>query len=340
MIWLILLLFPLLWVLPAHGNEAARVNMILDKWTSSHWGEGCFVWILHYPEEIVLPWTELQLKERAADNEQKNKYRRSFRKQLLMDEAEAFLLSIAPFGGSAFDLAPLSDKITLVTPGGEEVAPLSYDEIFDKNLSQMTQGLVFFPLQKEEAFSVRLKGLGLGSEGLFSFPSLVVRNIERDLPVTREKVLVITPGNEPQLSSGDKGSSDLEEDVELHEEIPEAVPESVDPGEGMTDAGSETVFMDRDRLVRSFLDSWIKGDYDNMYLHLSDNSRQGISRAVFTRDMMQSTFRVVIMEGYSIKWVEKYKAQISGNADMVIMSQFKTKMLNVVEEEDGWKISW
>ena len=31
---------------------------ILERWTSSHWGQDCFVWIVHYPEELAKPWAE------------------------------------------------------------------------------------------------------------------------------------------------------------------------------------------------------------------------------------------------------------------------------------------
>ncbi|MBN1334232.1 MAG: hypothetical protein JW971_10755, partial [Synergistales bacterium] len=192
MILLCLISVLLMGLAPAYGAEIGQVNLILDKWTSFHWGEECFVWLLHYPEEIVDPWTELQYRDSSPSEGEKENYRNSFRQQLLMDEAEPFLLSIVPFGNRAIDLQPFSQKMFLIQQGGERVSPISYDEIFDQPMEGKTQGLVFFPKQKVDTFVIQIRGLGMENNGVFSFPS----TYRGDTPGERGNIVIMSPGED------------------------------------------------------------------------------------------------------------------------------------------------
>lgn len=334
MILLCLISVLLMGLAPADGAEIGQVNLILDKWTSFHWGEECFVWLLHYPEEIVVPWTELQYRDSSPSEGEKENYRNSFRHQLLMDEAEAFLLSIVPFGNRAVDLEPFSQKMFLIQQGGERVPPISYDEIFDQPMEGKTQGLVFFPKQKGDTFVIQIRGLGMGNNGVFSFPS----TYREDTPGERDNIVIMSPGEDlSNLSSEDISTSG----------VLRTIPESQIPESSMTndhtttvDEGQQLFFDNRDELMISFLDSWVAGNYGRMYGHLSPDSRKRLSLAVFTQDMIQSTFRVILMNGYSLKWLDTSRVEVTGNVDMVMMSRLKTRVFTVVEENDGWKISW
>ncbi len=42
-------------------NPFDETIRILERWTVTHWGRNCFVWIVHYPEELVDPWSMLRL---------------------------------------------------------------------------------------------------------------------------------------------------------------------------------------------------------------------------------------------------------------------------------------
>jgi len=332
-----LILFLSLGSVSAGAAEMEQVNLILDKWTSFHWGEGCFVWLLHYPEEIVDPWTDLQFRGTSPSPGETDKYRNSFRQQLLMDEAEAFLLSIVPFGNRVIDLAPMSEKIFLVQPGGENVPPLSYDEIFDKPMETKTQGLVFFPKQEEESFVIQIRDLGVGNNGIFRFPSTSsLSSSDGTGPEKANKIVLMKPGEGLQGSSPEDVSASR-----TGEDMAEELSPGSSGSNGQSNSGEDQQlsFDNRDELMISFLDSWIAGNYEKMYSHLSEDSRNRLSLSVFTQDMMQSTFRVILMNGYTLKWTDQYTVEVTGNVDMVMMSRLKTRIFTIVEENDGWKIS-
>ena len=50
-------------------NETIR---ILERWTSAHWGRDCFVWVVHYPRDLVEPYVESEaIKNNMTDSERK-----------------------------------------------------------------------------------------------------------------------------------------------------------------------------------------------------------------------------------------------------------------------------
>ena len=142
---------------------------ILERWTSAHWGRDCFVWVVHYPEDLAGPWVEAEAQKTGMTEESRNAYREKFVSELELNKSETFLVSVYSFGPQPVSLAPASDHITLLTSAGERVRPTRYDSRLDSPAGGVVQGLVFFPKQPDEDFSLALRGLGVHEEQLFSF---------------------------------------------------------------------------------------------------------------------------------------------------------------------------
>ncbi|MCR4818610.1 MAG: hypothetical protein K5841_06605 [Fretibacterium sp.] len=142
---------------------------ILERWTSAHWGRDCFVWVVHYPEELAGPWVDAEAQKTGMTEDSRNAYRKKFISELELDKSETFLVSLYSFGPQPVSLVPASDNITLLTSAGERVRPTRYDSRLDSPAGGVVQGLVFFPKQADEDFSLALRGLGVHEEQLFSF---------------------------------------------------------------------------------------------------------------------------------------------------------------------------
>lgn len=336
----------------AFASDADEVTAILDKWTSAHWGDDCFVWIVHYPEELAVPWAELEVRKGSINAEQKDSYAESFMKELSMDKYEPFLVSVTFFSDSNVDLSPFENRISLISRKGEKIRPVSFDGAFEQPANDSIRGLVFFPKQEEGVLRVQLNGLGLGGDGIFSFGSSdagsdhVKAQPDRKDIGTREGVIVIRP------SSGIENDKDIpqESDPEPADEPENAVLKEAETGSSSvsSDENSEKgspemanrAFKSRDLLLRTFLDSWISGDYKKMYSLLSTESRKKTSEAAFTGDSMQSPFRIILMNGYTYDWENEDTAVVTSKSKLEIMKGISTKKIRLAEEGNGWKILW
>ncbi|MCR5346287.1 MAG: hypothetical protein K6E38_00750 [Fretibacterium sp.] len=147
-------------------NETVR---ILERWTSAHWGRDCFVWVVRYPEELAGPWVDAEAQKTGMTEETRSAYLEKFISDLELDRSETFLVSLYSYGPQPIRLAPASDNITLLTSSGERVPPTRYDSRLDASAGGVVQGLVFFPKQPDEDFSLAIRGLGVHEEQLFSF---------------------------------------------------------------------------------------------------------------------------------------------------------------------------
>ncbi|WP_286934830.1 MULTISPECIES: hypothetical protein [Aminobacterium] len=157
-------------VSPSWGLEPlARATDILEKWTVSHWGRDCLVWIVHYPEELVEPWVDAESTRAALSPGERDAYKKAFMEQLRIGESEPFLITFYSFGARSLSLSPFSENVSLVLRDGSRVKPTSYERKFDEPISGVVQGLVFFPYQNASSFSVAIKGLGIEDEKMFNF---------------------------------------------------------------------------------------------------------------------------------------------------------------------------
>lgn len=161
------------------GGEAwgrATVEDILNGRTAFHWGGNFLCWVVHYPEEMVEPWVRRQA---GAGGDPTGEMARELRKSLRLDDSTPLLLSVHGFTAEPVVLSPLPERFYLKTAGGEKIRPKAYDDIFDRPLTGLAQGLVFFP-RVEEPFVPVLESPS-GREMAFEFPE------ERENRVRKEE---------------------------------------------------------------------------------------------------------------------------------------------------------
>lgn len=317
-----------------------EANTVLDKWTSFHWGNDCFVWIVHYSEDLVDPWVRAESEKQGMSPEEEDLYRQTFLDELKITETEAFLFSFYSFGPNDMDMSPFSDKISLRTESGKVSAPLSYDPSFDLPMRGVVQGIVFFPKQEERVFGIIVKGLGIETETSFFFPMddrliLPEKNQKGRIPrhpVTQTEVIVVpsmaSVDAEPPLKN-EPVSEDIipAEKSEVLTTAPEVVPDSSD-------------HLSKDEVLSTFIARWVEGDYAAMYDLLSGESKGKYSKTAFTASVMQSPFRLVLQNGYEVHWIDEFQAEVVARTDLMIMKTFKRKIFRMVETGDAWRISW
>ncbi len=151
------------------NNPFDETIRILERWTSAHWGRDCYVWIVHYPDEIAAPWAEAEALKVGMSQAESEAYRKKFIADLKLDSSETFLVNIYSFGSRPVNIAPIADNIALITPSGERVKPTRYDVGLERPSAGITQGLVFFPKQSDKNYAIAIKGMGVHDERVFSF---------------------------------------------------------------------------------------------------------------------------------------------------------------------------
>jgi hypothetical protein len=348
------------------ASPAQEVASVLDKWTSFHWGDDCFVWIVRYTEDLAEPWADLAVEKGAVSREDRDSYVKSFKAELDMSTREPLLVSITSFSGSPLQLESFGEKIYILDSAGKRTGPDSYDESFDKPVKDNARGLVFFPVQ-EGPFRVVIKGLGLADGGRFDFPGFegiqpdsVSSGMDAAQPGRSstgltEGVIVISPSEryieeQENVSVSEPGEKDTEI-VTGSLEPSDEPEESGSDGKSSSATGKEkapeneteergNLYKSKDLLLKAFLESWISGDYEKMYSLLSESSKKRVSRAVFTRNNMQSPFRIILMNGYTYKWEDDATAVVSSKSELGIMQGLSSKKIKVTREGNGWSVLW
>lgn len=312
-------------------SSLQKANTILEKWTSVHWGDNCFVWIVHYPEELIVPWVDAEAEKKGMTAEEREQYRQAFANELMAGENEVFLFSVYYFGQDSMNMSPFSEKILLRGQDGKDHIPLSYDTQLDSPIKGVSQGLVFFPKQGEGPFSLFVKKLGVTEEAEFKFPFFENEHFQGEkpassgrVPVTKSNVIVM-PTNRP--------------DQIIPPEMEKVEPVSFDAASEYT-GPSAAVGLTKTEVLSRFIDSWISGDYPSMYDLLSESSRRRYSRTSFIAGVMQSPFRLVLTDGYDIKWIDDTHAEVTAKANLMLVPSLKKKEFEMVETEDVWNIAW
>ncbi|MDR1620787.1 MAG: hypothetical protein LBS00_00255 [Synergistaceae bacterium] len=155
----------------AFANPFQETIRILENSTSFHWGRDCLVWIVYYPEELVDPWVDSEAGRVGMTESERESYKKGFVSELSLGKMEPFLFTVYAFGPRPLDFSPISEKIALVTAEGERVKPARYDQVFDRPISGVVQGLVFFPKQRSGDFALAVQGMGVYDERIFAFSS-------------------------------------------------------------------------------------------------------------------------------------------------------------------------
>ena len=353
------LLLCLLFPLASWGQDpVTQATAILERWTSFHWGRDCLVWIVHYPEELVDPWVEAEAARRGMTEAEKQEYREDFTKELRIRDTEAFLLTVYAFGPRPLTLAPFSTSIFLQNPGGSKISPLSYEKKFDVPLTGIVQGLVFFPKQEEQDFSLVMKGLGVQTEQLFSFGSFreetPVVEIAPPEPV-REVVVVelppapkkeppkakkpppvkAPPPPEPPVIASPPELMDFKPEPSVAEK-----PLKEEPSAEKEESGKGVLFISKEKTVEKFVRLWIEGKYDGMYDLLSSSSRKGLTEKKFSSEIAATKLRSSLRDGYKIKWLDDGKVQIVTAQKMLLFRTLRSKMILLEKEDKLWKVTW
>ena len=339
---------------------------ILERWTSSHWGQDCFVWIVHYPEELTDSWVEAEaLRSNMSTSEQEN-FRKNFVAELKLEEAETFLVSLYSFGIRPINVAPVSENITLLTASGERVKPIKYDSALDYPAGGVVQGLVFFPKQGNKDYVISLKGMSQ-NERIFSFappenlppadnkktpPEVVVMTLPKKQSKKKaEPEKTVTPPPAPAipqrpvkpLFAENKTSGDMEDfvnSIRRNTSKDETPKTSAQPNS--RPINTESVYSSRETVLRKFLSLWADLDSIGMYEMLSEGSKKNISRENFAaRIAKASDFRAALKKGkFRIDWVGEERAKVIVTQRTLFIKSLISKTLGVTREGSSWKIVW
>lgn len=351
------LLLCILFPVASWGQDpVTRATAILERWTSFHWGRDCLVWIVHYPEELVDPWVEAEASRRGMTEAEKQEYREDFTKELRIRDTEAFLLTVYAFGPNSLSLDPFSGSIFLQNPAGSKISPLSYEKKFDVPLTGIVQGLVFFPKQEAEDFSLVMKGLGVQTEQLFSFGSLreetPVAEVAPPEPVQEVVVVELPPAPKkeppkPKKVAPVKAPPPEPPVVASPPELAELKPEPIAAPKDLTGPSAEkekdqngVLFISKEKTVEKFIRLWIDGKYDEMYDLLSSSSRNGLTEKKFGSEVTATKLRSSLRDGYKIKWLENGKVQIVTAQKMLLFRTLRSKVILLEKEDKLWKVTW
>lgn len=348
-IYNITLVFTLLSASLVCASPIEDVVLALENWTSFHWGKDCLIWVLHYSDEIVEPWTDAEAAKANFNSAQKDEYRKAFISELRMDEAEPFLVSIYAFGSSPLVLKPFAEHISLVNSDGDKSKPVSYERVFDETISGMVQGLVFFPKQSNKDFTITLKGTGVFGERVFSFQNQNV-SVNYSPPVIasqpkQEELIII---DMPAAVRPDKKEDKLNE----NNYVPPVIIEDRPTIENLTvsldkdinvkpEPDKSNLYITKEKTLQNFINSWIANDTRAMYDMLSDETRKMYSSESFEKEIKKSNdFRRGLLSGYKIDWIGEERAKVTTTKKLLVMRTLVSRALGVVRMGKEWRIVW
>ena len=352
------------------SDEAIR---ILERWTSVHWGQDCFVWIVHYPEEFVKSWVEAEAIRTGMNDSEREAFRKKFVSDLRLDSSETFLVSVYSFGSRPVNLDPVRETISLFPASGERIKPSKYDSTLDNPSLGIVQGLVFFPKQTNKDYVIGVKGIWK-NERVFSFappeikqepikqepekkPEVVVVNLPKKQSPKKKEPEQITPPPPPPIPPRpiqplfDEDSETMEEFVKSVQEHSNSKAEVKDLRQArisnpLTNSNRpsniDSSYSSREAVLRKFLLLWADGAAIEMYEMLSDTSKRVISRDNFAKEIAKdSNLRSGIKKGdYRIDWIGEERAKIITTYKTLFVKSVATQTLGVTREGSSWKIVW
>ena len=341
---------------------------ILERWTCFHWGQDCFVWVVHYPKEIIDSWVEAEAVRSSMSNSDRETFKRNFVSDLRLDTSETFLVSVYSFGSRPVDLNPVSEKISLFTAAGERIKPSKYDSSLDNPSLGIIQGLVFFPKQSTKDYVVGIRGMS-NKERLFSFaPSEEVKTepVKHEPEKRPEFVVVNLPKKQPSKKAPDPVAPPpppvipsrpvtplFQDDSESMENFVRSMTtesESLKPVQTAKSLSTpstrpsniDSSYSSRETVLRKFLLLWADGAAIEMYDMLSDTSKKVISRENFVKEVAkESNLRSGIKKGdYKIDWIGEERAKIITTRKTLFVKSVSTQTIGVTREVSSWKIVW
>lgn len=357
----------------AHAAEISPFDetvRILERWTSAHWGQDCFVWVVHYPEEIAEAWTNSEALRSGMSDAERESFRKNFVNELELDKSETFLISVYSFGGRPVNLSPVKENISLLASTGERIKPTRYDSALDYPSNGVVQGLVFFPKQSNKDYIIGIKGMG-SSERIFSFapveaqpvpaktankeekkPDVVVVNLPKKQPVkkvTPKKEEEIVPPPPPQIPTRPitplfrERSSDIDDFARSIREGNSQPKTNTSASTQSTQRQSniDNAYVSRESVLKKFLSLWASNSPNEMYDMLSESSKKLISRQNFAKEINKaSDLREGLKGDYRIDWVGEERAKIITTRKTLIFKSVATRTLGITREGSSWRIVW
>ena len=351
--------------LPAYSADLSPSDntiRLLERWTSSHWGNDCFVWVVHYPEEIADAWTESEAIRTGMNDAERKRYRENFVSELQLDSSETFLVSVYSFGARPVNLSPVRDNISLFTATGERVKPSRYDGSLENPSVGVIQGLVFFPKQSNKDYVIGIRGMD-SKERVFSFEppeapaskpaqkndDVVVVNIPKRQP---QKAAPVVPAKKqtppppppvpqrPVAPAIQRSSSDIAEFVQMiHNRGKKSADET--PVISARPANVDNSYVSRESVLRKFLTLWGENKPDEMYVMLSDSSKRNISRENFAKAIAKDTaMRQGLKNDYRIDWIGEERAKVIATRKTLVFRSVTTRTLGVTREGSSWRVIW
>jgi hypothetical protein len=298
--------------------------------------------------------------KRRLRPDQAEEFRRLFVGELRIGSATPIMLSVHSLGTTPLNLSPLSKNIVLIDSSGKRVSPIVVEKKLDSPISGLVQGLVFFPKQESENFSIGLRGLAPNSETVFSFDSGTINTTPqfevkdtRPLSDDTREVVVKIPTTKREPAPQPKNESEFSTDSETYQPttpvIPDPLPieepqeeeESADLIPSVFEAEVSPIqprYVSR-QVLEDFLRAWIAGDVDKMYSMLSSTSRDKVSKELFGRDVMSGGFRNALKSGYKVNWSGD-NARVTVARKVLFLRTMETKQINFVTEDGSARIDW
>ncbi|MBQ7155811.1 MAG: hypothetical protein IJR85_09695 [Synergistaceae bacterium] len=358
--------------LPAYSAELSpsdKTIRMLERWTSSHWGQDCFVWVVHYPEEIADVWAESEAVRAGMNDAERERFRRNFVSELQLDKSETFLVSVYSFGARPVNLSPVNENVSLLSAAGERIKPLRYDGSLENPSGGVVQGLVFFPKQRDKDYAIGLRGMDR-TERIFSFAppenvpapapapakkndDVVVVNLPKRQPkktpvvqpkkqITPPPPPMIPPKPIPKIFQED--SKDIAEFVKsIHERDNKNLAEKPETAPPVQERPSniDSAYASRESVLRKFLSLWAENRPDDMYMMLSDASKRNISRENFAKAVRKdSALREGLKGDYRIDWVGEERAKVITTRKTLVFKSVTTRTLGVTREGSSWRVVW
>ena len=356
--------------LPAYSAELSpheETVRILERWTSAHWGQDCFVWVVHYPEEIADAWTNAEAVRSGMTDADRARYRANFVSELQLDKSETFLVSVYSFGARPVNLSPVKDNVSLFTATGERIKPTRYDGSLDNPSGGVVQGLVFFPKQGSKDYVIGIRGMD-SKERVFSFtppesPAPAPAKKKNDVVVVNlpkkqtKPVPVIPPKNQtppppppiphkPIPLELRETSSDIERFVESMMESRDrrgrvSQDRTPAPQPQLRPANVDNSYVSKESVLRKFLALWSENRPVEMYDMLSDASKRNISRENFAKAITKdSAFREGLKADYRLDWVGEERAKVITTRKSLVFKSVVTRTLGITREGSSWRVVW
>lgn len=345
---------------------------ILNQWTSIRWGEENLAWAVYYPESLIEPWVRADAERRRLRADQIDAARAAFVDELRIGSASPILLTIQVFGTKPVDISPAIEKISLIRSDGSRVRPIVIEKRLEAPISGNVSGLIFFPKQPTDDFSIGVIGLVPERETIFTFDGALraagaidtrVASSESTIaePPVDEVVIRIPTAPKKEapedarpvetMEIGDEGETFAP--TQAYQPTPDApvmddVPSYPDDFTDADEQDEMPPVMQRRtasklsprQVLDIYLSSWISGNTDAMYDQLTDDSRGRISKELFDREVLNSSFRKLLKSGYKVTWNGDSSAKVTVTRKLLFMRSLESKTINFTEEDGTARVVW